>query len=224
MTLLLALAALLASGLTACGSGDSSDSTGASTPTTEESTATTPGESTTPPEHGGSGEQRPGDEQGNSASKGDGGTGLSPDEGSHDFITPGGDNSIQTYGEEAGSSELEEAGAALAAYLDNRADGDWDAMCVDLSKATVQPLEQLAARAPQFKGKGCASILEALTGEAPPATRVSTLTGPVASLRVEGDRGFALYHGPEGVDYFMPMVKEDGKWKVAAIAPSEFPG
>ena len=51
----------------------------------------------------------------------------------------------------------------------------------------------------------------------------NTLTGGIASFRVEDDRGYALYHGPKGVNYFVPMVNEDGEWKVGALAPSEFP-
>lgn len=47
--------------------------------------------------------------------------------------------------------------------------------------------------------------------------------GGIASLRVEGDRGFALYHGAKDVGYFVPMVKEEGEWKVGALAPSDFP-
>lgn len=197
LALLFALAALLTSGLAACGSDDSSESTGTSTVTTGASTRT---EETTPDEGSGS------------------------DEGSDSFLVPGGDNSIQTFGEEASSSELAEADAAVSAYLDARANSDWAAMCADLSEGAIKPLELLADRAPQFKEKGCAAILAALMGRAPAVTRVNTLTSPIAGLRVEGDRGFALYHGAKGVDYFVALAKEDGKWKVAAIAPSELLG
>jgi hypothetical protein len=96
-------------------------------------------------------------------------------------------------------------------------------MCASLAKAAVAPIEQLAARTPQLRGNGCAKVLEKLTARAPSSTRKNTLSGGIASLRVEGDRGFALYHGTGGVDYFVPMAKEDGEWKVGAIAPSEFP-
>lgn len=197
--LLLALVALLATGLVACG-GDSGDSTAAST-------AATTQESTT------------------EASSDDEGSGdrSSADDGSASFRTPGGDNSIQDFGEEASSGELDEASTALSAYLEARAKDDWAKQCTLLAKATVAPLEQLAARSAQFKGKGCAAVLEALMGRAPASTRANTLTHSVASLRVEGDRSFALYHGPGGVSYFVPMVKEDGQWKLGAIAPSEFP-
>jgi hypothetical protein len=87
----------------------------------------------------------------------------------------------------------------------------------------VAPLEQLASRAPGLKDKGCAAILEKLVGAAPASARANNLTAGIASLRSQGERGFALYHGPRGVDYFIPMTREGGEWKVGAIAPSEFP-
>jgi len=40
---------------------------------------------------------------------------------------------------------------------------------------------------------------------------------PIAALRVEGDEGFALYHGTKGGDYVVAMGKEGDEWKVAAI-------
>lgn len=203
--LLLAVAALLASGLVACGGGDSSDSTAALTAaTTEESTT------------GASSDDKGGDDQGADDSS-------SADDGSASFRTAGGDNSIQDFGEEADSGELDEASTVLSSYLDARANDDWVKQCALLAAATVAPLEQLASRSAQFKGKGCAAILEGLMSRVPASTRANTLTDGLAALRVEEDRGFALYHGAGGVDYFVPMTKEDGQWKLGSIAPSEFP-
>jgi hypothetical protein len=198
LALLLALAALLTSGLSACGGGDSSDSTAATTQ--QGSTATTI-------EDGGSagGQKR-----------------TNEGKGSASFITPGGDNSIQTFGHEGSAAELDEVTAVLSAYLRARANDEWARECGYLAKGTVASLEQLTARASQLKGKGCATALVALMGEIPTSTRANTLSGAVDALRVEGDRGFALYHGPKGIDYYVVMAKDDGKWKVAAIAPSEF--
>ena len=47
--------------------------------------------------------------------------------------------------------------------------------------------------------------------------------GPIDSLRVDSERAFALYHGSDGSDYFMPMALEGGSWRVAGLAPTEFP-
>jgi hypothetical protein len=139
------------------------------------------------------------------------------------FRTPGGDNSIQEFGVEASTAEVDAATATLAAYLKARVAEDWEKDCAYLAKPAVAPLEQLAASSPRLKGKGCAAILAALASGTPRSTRANTMTGAVASLRIEGDRGFALYHGARGVDYFVPMVKEDGEWKLGTLSPSEFP-
>lgn len=222
--LAVALAMLLTVGFAACGGDDSDDSTAASTaPATQ---GTTP---TAAPEDNGSAkpEKEPGDDRGGSsggAGESSSDAGSSPQEGSASFRTPGGDNSIQNYGAEADEEEREAASATVAGFVAARSKGDWEAVCGYMAAAALKPLEQFAARAPQFKGKECPDLLEALTGPAPASTRASTIGDGIDSLRFEGERGFALYHGTDGKDYFLPLVKEDGEWKVGALAPSEFLG
>jgi hypothetical protein len=143
-------------------------------------------------------------------------------EGSAGFRTPGGDNSIQNFGEEADAAEVEAATSTLAPYLAARAKNEWAQECAYLAKSAVVPLERLASSSPQLKGKDCAAILAAILSGASSSTADTAADG-IASLRVEGDRAFALYHGARGIDFFVPMVKENGKWKVGALAPSEFP-
>jgi hypothetical protein len=193
LTLALALVALLAAALTACGGGDSEGSTTPPTgPATEETTAapTTAGE----------------------------GSGSSAE-----FRTPGGDNSIQNFGEESDAIEVAAATSILGDYLEARSQDDFGGQCASLARSVVAPLEDLASRSPQFGKKGCAAVLATLLAGAPSSTRVNTMSSGIASLRVGDDRAFALYHGPRGVDYFVPLVKEDGEWKVGALEPTEFP-
>jgi hypothetical protein len=212
-----AVVALLAFALVACGGGDD-ETTGATTT----ATTTTEGATTAPKADGGGGnEKQAGDDsEGDDSSSGGN---SSAGEGSAAFRTPGGDNSIQNFGEEADADQLEAAEAALVAYLDARADGDWKASCEYLAEAATQPLEQLAESSPKLKGKSCAAIIGALSAQIPSSSRANPVVEGVASLRVEDDRAFALFHGPEGADFFVPMVEEDGEWKVGALAPSEFP-
>ncbi len=189
--LALAIVALLAPGLAACGGNDSDRSNSDSSKGSDDAAAA-----------------------GDSAAN----------EGSASFRTPGGDNSIQNFGEEADASQVDAASAALANYLEARSEDDWASQCAYLAQGAVAPLEELASRSPRFKGEGCAAVLSGLMAGTPASSRANTLTtGAIASLRFEGDRAFALYHGARGIDYFVPMVKEDGEWKVGALAPSEFP-
>jgi hypothetical protein len=214
--LTVAIAALLAFGLVACGGGD--DETTGSTPT---SSGTTDGTATAPENEGnGDNEKQAGDDESGASAGDDSG---SSQEGSAAFRTPGGDNSIQNYGEEADAEQRQGAEAALATYLDAREAGDWATSCEYLAKAAVEPLEQLAESSPQLKGKGCAAIVGALSAQLPTSSRANPLVEGVASLRFEGERGFALFHGPKSVDYFVPLVDEDGEWKVGALAASQFP-
>ncbi len=216
--LALAVVVLLIFALSACGSDDSSGTTAAATP--PESTATTPSQGSSDGENPSDGVQG---EENDAAGASEGSDSGASEEGSAPFRTPGGDNSIQNFGEEPDESELDEANTALSEFMEARAKGDWAGMCGALAKAATAPLEELASRAPQLKGKDCAAILQTLLSRAPASSRANTMTGGIASVRVEGERGFALYHGPKGVDYFIPMVKEDGEWKVGSMAPSEFP-
>ena len=221
-----AILALLAFALVACGGGGD-ETTGATTTgaTTAEGTTTAPKAD----DSGGNEKQAGDDSDGGSGADDSGaddsssGNDSGAGEGSAAFRTPGGDNSIQEFGEEADADQLEAAEAALVAYLDARADGDWKASCEYLAEAATQPLQQLAESSPKLKGKSCAVIIGALSAQIPSSSRANPVTKGVASLRVEDDRGFALFHGPEGADFFMTMVEEDGKWKVGALAPSEFP-
>lgn len=196
--LTLLLAALFSAGVAACGSSDDA-TTGATTSTSTPS--------------GGQGSAAGGNQN-------DGAAG----EGSASFREPGGDNSIQEYGEEADESERDAAETTLVAYMAARAKQDWAAACKYLGEEAVKPLEELGKSSPQLKGKSCAQLLATITGRAPSAAFANTLRGPVASLRVEGDRGFALYHGPRQIDYFVVMTKEGDEWKVASLSPAEFPG
>lgn len=194
----LLIAALLALGLAACGGGDSAPSIASSTGSETSSS------------------EAAGEEDGSGAAS-------NSKNGSASFIVPGGDNSIQTYGEEADSAELKAAEEALNGYLEARAGAEWAKSCVYLTKGAIAPLTQLAARTPQFKGANCGEILAKLQKTVSPSGLANTMTKGLASLRVEGERGFALYHGAGGIDYFVLMEKEGGDWKVAGLTPSEFP-
>lgn len=191
--LALALVALLVAGLAACGGGDSEDSTAGRPSGSTEETSAAP-------------------------TTADAGSGSNAE-----FRTPGGDNSIQNFGEEADAEEVAAVTAVLGDFLKARAGKDFAGQCATLATSVVAPLEELASRSSQTRDKGCTAVLAMLLGDASADARVNTMSSGVASLRVEGDRAFALYHGPKGGDYFVPMTKEDGEWKVGALEPTAFP-
>jgi hypothetical protein len=218
-----ALAALLiAVGLAACGGGDSSSSTTTATGQAADTPSTTGSQS-------GGAES----EKGKSGSGGEGqpaNPGPSASEftpkhhsdsggGSKQFEVKGGDNSVQEFGAEAGTSEFHAAAAALHDFLDARAEGNWAAACQYMSKSTIESFEKLAAQAKQVQDKSCAGILEKLTNPAAKgAMKAEAEKADIGSLRTEGEQSFIIYTGTAGTVLAMPMANEGGDWKVASLA------
>jgi hypothetical protein len=221
--------ALLTIGLAACGGDDDS---GSSTAKTAPRITASDGRSTS---QANAGDRREDSGSGSSDFDSDRGSGDSGGDrtaddfvpGEHDdsgggadqFLTKGGDNSIQEYGEEAPASEMDEAAAALHNFLDARAAGDWASACSFLATDVVETLEKLASQAKELQGADCAAILGRLTNPAATeAIRAEAAQADVASLRVEGDGGFVIYRGIDDAVQAVAMRKEDGEWKVGSLA------
>jgi hypothetical protein len=126
-----------------------------------------------------------------------------------------GDNSVQNFGAEASDSARKKAALTLWGYLDARADASWGKACSYLSAATQRTLQNSALA----RGRACPQILGAYLGELSPANKAQWTTADVGSLRVDGSKGFLLYHGGGKTNYFMQMVEEGGTWKAAGVAP-----
>ena len=226
-TLLAALAALLlAAGLAACGGGDSSSSTAT------EAGAQAQAEGKSSASKGGT--TGKGDEGKSGSADGEGGSGGSGASsasefvpkhhhdsggGSEQFKVKGGDNSVQEFGAEADTSELDAAATALHDFLDARAEGNWAAACHYMSKSVTESFEKLAAQG-GAKGKAsCAATLEKLINpNAKALMKAEAAKADVGSLRIEGEHAFVIYTGAEGAVLAMPMANEGGSWKVASLA------
>jgi hypothetical protein len=137
------------------------------------------------------------------------------------FLVPTGDNSIPTYGAEANTGQIAAATAALRAYLEARAAGDWGTACAHTA-ATLQKQLALLVGA-QGAASACASTYEKLASRAPASARADLLSGALAALRVDGETAFALFYGPQHHQYMMPLASEGGAWKVSQIAPIPWP-
>ena len=136
------------------------------------------------------------------------------------FRTPGGDNSIQEYGEEQDSEERAAAMKPIVALYGALESGDWTTVCSTyLSRPNVEQIKLLAEKSPKIKGSDCAAVLGGLnqtTGMRGP----DTPDGEIVAFRTEGDTGFALWWGIDGKGYAMPLKSEDGAWKLTALAPT----
>ena len=148
--------------------------------------------------------------------------------GSTQFRTRG-DNSVQESGSEADDPEFEQAATALHGYLDARAAGSWRAACSYMSSEFRRSLEQLAPPEGKQGGPGnspaepCAAALATLSAGLSPAAAHEAAVADAGALRADGNHGFLLFHGTHHGDFFMPMAREGGRWKIAGLAASELP-
>jgi hypothetical protein len=139
---------------------------------------------------------------------------------SREFLLPDGDNAVQFFGKEAPPAEREDASLVIHAWMRARVAEDWKADCEYLSAVYSRTLINDANRVQGSKKMNCPETL-AFFGDEASGTSGNTLTGPIDSLRVRGNRAFAQWHGPHQIDWVMPMRIEDGVWKVESASPVE---
>jgi hypothetical protein len=132
------------------------------------------------------------------------------------FVVPGADNSVPTFGAQAGAAERDAAQASLDRYLRARARKEWPAACHLLATPTRNGFAKLA----RLGAKGCAPVLAALSKE---ADLGDPLIAGLLSLRVRGQNAFALFYGPDHQQYFVPLLREGETWRPTQPTPLEYP-
>ncbi len=138
------------------------------------------------------------------------------------FLKPGSPtNEVVEYGHESTPSEREAAAVVLTKNLRAREEGDFKTQCATVAKVVAENLSpQVNASAAV---KACPQKLQEIATplSKTKAFRVDTFDGEIVALRVKGTTGDALYHGTDGKDHAMQMVKERGKWLVGNITVLE---
>lgn len=132
----------------------------------------------------------------------------------------GGDNSIQTFGAESESTDRVQAGASAKAYLDARLAGRWAAACSALTAPVREQIEAFAEQPHASPAKRCVVGMRGLTEPVSKAVLRIAAKIRVLSFRVQGNRAFLLYKDGEGTASELPMLRQNGQWKVAAVAGS----
>lgn len=142
-----------------------------------------------------------------------------------EFLIPGGDNLIQTFGEEASAAEREEASKVVHIWMKARVAEDWVTDCKLLSREYLKVLLKDVRGVTEGRVTTCPRALEYF-GDAASGTSGETLTGPIDSLRIRspedtqtGWYAWAQWHGPKGIDWVLPLEREEGTWKVSVAAP-----
>jgi hypothetical protein len=144
-------------------------------------------------------------------------------EASAEFLKPNsvGDKFV-TFGSEAPPTEREAASKVLEENLKARAEANFATQCATLDISTIEEIVEPSMRASPAMA-ACPTGLKKLAEplKASEKIRADTLDGPIAALRVKGDRAYALYHGNDKKNYSIPMEKEGGEWKVGALVTTE---
>jgi hypothetical protein len=130
-------------------------------------------------------------------------------------VPPGGDDSIQTFGEEAESSEEDEILAAMASFLRAMANDDYPAICAGLSEANRTQLEQLAKLKKEL-GSDCPSLLQKLL-VGPNSEARKAAAGTVYQVRVEGENAFILFTPLGGTASYFVMKHDPDGWKSTSL-------
>lgn len=116
-----------------------------------------------------------------------------------------GDNSIETYGEDAAGSEKAAIVGAMRSFILAIAARDYAAVCDGLATKLRTGLVQ--------GGKQCPEVLEPLL-TVRPATARQAADGEVTHVRIGGGNAFVLFHPPGSVRLnYVAMTLEDGAWK-----------
>jgi hypothetical protein len=142
-----------------------------------------------------------------------------------EFLEPGGDNVVQTFGQEGTKAEREQASETINAWMRARAIQDWKKDCSYFSRAYWINITEDAHSVTDGKVKNCPQALAYFKHEAS-GDYVNNLSGPIISLRVgvfntQKKQGYAQYHGNDGMDWVVPVEKENGLWKVSIASPIE---
>jgi hypothetical protein len=133
-----------------------------------------------------------------------------------EFADPAGGTPYTHIGREATEAEREAASRVIERNFRARAEGDWHVQCATLS---AESLKRLAGDGSGDEVQRCAAELKR---SAQPLSssrkfRANTLPGEIDALRVEGSKGYAMYHGNDGQDYGVPMRLEGGEWRVDSL-------
>ena len=138
---------------------------------------------------------------------------------SREFLIRGGDNAVQTFGREASKAERDEASQLISAWMKARAAQDWKKDCSYFARSYIHSLVDTdATRVTHGEVKTCPEAL-AYFRHLASGTYKNNLTGPIDSLRIGEGQGFAQYHGNDGHDWVVPLVKENGRWRIAKATP-----
>jgi len=134
-------------------------------------------------------------------------------------LAPGGDNTIQRYGNEGSEAQREQAATTLTEYAAARDTGDWARACELMSSDLRAELRSLARQSSVLRGESCPTVAELVNANLPRRSSTPPPEGAapeLASFRVKGADAIAIYAAGEDF-YFMPFDRDAGEWMVSDL-------
>lgn len=133
-----------------------------------------------------------------------------------------GDKSIQTFGQAAPETAFVAVAKAVRAFELAQADHDANTACLFLGSGVQKQLAMFAKLAakknPNAKTpKGCGALLGQMWRQPDPALAKQLRSVQVTDARVKGNRGFAIYRMRGLGKQTVPVVYEQGGWRVASL-------
>ena len=135
------------------------------------------------------------------------------------FVVPGGDNAVQTFGREATAAERKQVTKVIQKWLRARAARNWAEDCRYLAPSSIKYAESSASYMAQHKVSGCTKALGVMAVKGQKVSLKYNMAGGVVSLRLGEGHGYAQYHGNDGRDWIIPVIRENGVWKITTFDP-----
>jgi len=131
---------------------------------------------------------------------------------------PGGEESIERFGTEAGGPRRAALLGAFHTYLNALAARRYRMACAYLASRVRGSLSQLSTAG--LGGRSCAATLAHLLISSAGAVAHSQAGGRITAVRVRGDLAFVVFHALGASRYQLSLVLEDGGWKASVATPS----
>jgi hypothetical protein len=131
-----------------------------------------------------------------------------------------------TFGREASEAERRAASKILRKNMEGRQDANFATQCATLSPDALETVvnpEGIPKLRRELGPGACPRKLKALASplSTSKAIRRNTMAGPIDALRIQGRKGYALFHGKGGKDFAMVMERVNGFWRVGALVTTE---
>lgn len=118
----------------------------------------------------------------------------------------------------SGSSDAnaKAAGQTVVAFFGAMSAGDGEKACSLLADRVKEEIAKGLSQSPQYQGKDCAAALSAISKNYTDAARTDLTRIKVTKTRPKGEAVLVTYRGGSIPQATMPVVHEDGSWKVGA--------